>query len=310
MFRDVARNKRITAYIFVLVFSLFALTLFYTFFLIFGVFELRIWHWIIAAIICLAVAGAGSFCAFWYSHKIMLRVHRAKPATFEQHKKLHNIMKGICIASGIWPELYVMDEPALNAFATGRNHENSVICVTTGLIEALDYYQLEGVIAHEMAHIKNYDMLLQTVAVVMLGATVMLSDFALTFKLLGGSAVAGSLASAASSAKGRVTAPVKMMLLFVGLIFLLLTPIFCQLLKMALGRNREFLADATSVEFTRNPEGLASALEVMDHSLTPMWFSSKACDGLYTVTPNIFATKYWCTHPPIEERTQRLRSIK
>lgn len=252
-----------------------------------------------AGIFALGIAFLMSFFAYWNSHKIVLSMHRARPATKEQDAKLSNILEGLCIAAGVpKPKLYVMEDPALNAFATGRNPKNGVICVTTGLLNRLDYYQLEGVVAHELAHIKNYDVLLQTVAGIMIGAGILLSD-------IGGRMMFGA---------GRRRSggwPI----MIIAFALMILAPIAGQLLRMALSRNREFLADATAVEFTRNPEGLAGALEAIGGSNIPLQRASDATEGMYIATPCADSrrrrkAKLFSTHPPIADRVNALRNLR
>lgn len=258
----------------------------------------------IAIIFALIIAFMMSFAGYWYSDKIVLRLHNARPATPEQDAQLKNILEGLCIAAGMpKPRLYVMEDRSLNAFATGRNPKNGVICVTTGLLDTLDYYQLEGVIAHELAHIKNYDMLLQTIAGIMIGAALIAASTAARMAFFSGRR---------SSGGGAMT----LVILVVGLMFLILAPIAGQLLKMALSRNREYLADATAVQFTRNPEGLASALELIGGSTIPLENSSNATEGMYIVTPCLEVrskrkkSNPFSTHPPIEKRVEALRNLK
>jgi len=257
---------------------------------------------IYAGVFALGIAFLMSFFAYWNSHKIVLRMHRARPATPEQDAKLNNILEGLCIAAGVpKPKLYVMEDPALNAFATGRNPKNGVICVTTGLLNRLDYYQLEGVVAHELAHIKNYDVLLQTVAGIMIGAGILLSDIGARLMFRSGGRRSGGGGS-----------PIIMIVAFA---LMILAPIAGQLLRMALSRNREFLADATAVEFTRNPEGLAGALEAIGGSSIPLQRSSDATEGMYIATPCADSrrrrkAKLFSTHPPIADRVHALRNIR
>ena len=304
MFQSIRKNQIKTTAIVGGIFLFFALVVFtISFFLL----DLGYFAIIFAAIISFFV----SFGAFWNSHKIVLSIHKARPATPEQDAKLNNILEGLCIAAGMpKPKLYVMEDPALNAFATGRNPNNAVICVTTGLLDKLDYYQLEGVVAHELAHIKNYDVLLQTVAGIMIGAALIAARVAARSMMFSGGR-SNSRSSNRNNGGGYVT----LVIVAVGLIFTILAPIAGQLLKMSLSRNREYLADATAAKFTRNPEGLASALEAISGCHIPMQSASNATEGLYIATPcpELRSKKRsdpFSTHPPIEKRVEALRNLR
>ena len=205
----------------------------------------------ISIVIALIFSIASAWGSYYYSDKIVLSVNKARPATKEEDQKLVNILDSLMVASGLpsKPRLYVVDDPQPNAFATGRNPQNAVICVTTGLLEKLDYYELEGVIAHEMSHIKNYDIRLSCIVSVMVGFIVMIADLFSRMLFWGG------LRDRDSDSKANG------ILMLIGLIFLILSPIFGSLMQLALSRKREFLADSTAVEFTRNPDGLISDLE-------------------------------------------------
>ena len=306
MFQAITTNKTKTAAIVTGIFLFFAAIIFA---ISFYFFELGTF----AIVFALIVSFLLSFGAYWNSHKIVLAIHKARPATPEQDAKLHNILEGLCIASGLHkPKLYVMEDSALNAFATGRNPNNAVICVTTGLLNQLDYYQLEGVVAHELAHIKNYDVLLQTVAGIMIGAALIASRFATRTMFWGGGGRSRSRSSGGGSSGGGY---VQLVIMAVGLIFVILAPIAGQLLKMALSRNREYLADATAAQFTRNPEALASALEAINRSSMPLRNASNATEGMYIATPcpELRGKKKanpFSTHPPIEKRVEALRSLR
>ena len=260
-------------------------------------------------LVAIVISALVSFGTYWNSHKIVLSLHRARPATPEQDAKLNNILEGLCLAAGMpKPALYVMDDPALNAFATGRNHNNAVICVTTGLLEKLDYYQLEGVVAHELAHIKNYDILLQTVAGIMVGAAIIAARMATRSLMFGGS-------GGGRSRGGRSSGSGAAIIMVVGIVFAILAPIAGQMLKMLLSRNREYLADATAASLTRNPEGLAGALEVISGSAVPLRYANDATEGLYIATPRAEldggkAASLFSTHPPIESRVEALRNFR
>ena len=316
MFQAVRSNKAKTVAIVTGIFLFFAGIIYLiSFFLL----ELGVF----AGAVAVGLAFLLSFFAYWNSDKIVLSLHRARPATPEQDAKLNNILEGLCIAAGVpKPRLYVMDDPALNAFATGRNQKKGVICVTTGLLNRLDYYQLEAVVAHELAHIRNYDMLLQTVAGILIGSAIIAADIAGRVMLRSGGG-----RSRSSSGGGGGGA---LIIMAVGLLFMILAPIAGQILKMALSRNREFLADATAIEFTRNPEGLASALELIGGSSIPLRNANNATEGIYIATPcpelrraqkldlknakrarkNKNGVSLFSTHPPIAARVEALRNFR
>ena len=259
-------------------------------------------------VIALIFSIATAWGSYYYSDKIVLSVNKARPATKEEDLKLVNILDALMVASGLpnKPRLYVVDDPQPNAFATGRNPENAVVCVTTGLLEKLDYYELEGVIAHELSHIKNYDIRLSCVVSVMVGFIVMLSDIFTRVLFWGGSR------DNDDDSRGNG------FLMLIGLIFLILSPIFGSLMQLALSRKREFLADATAVEFTRNPDGLISALEKLEADPNQLKTANNATANMYIVNPfkkdakngKKRTTSIWSTHPSTADRIEALRNLK
>lgn len=263
----------------------------------------------LSILIALFFSIASAWGSYYYSDKIVLSLNRARPATKEEDLKIVNILDALMVTSGLTtkPRLYVTEDSQPNAFATGRNPENAVICVTTGLLEKLDYYELEGVIAHELSHIKNYDIRLSCVVSVMVGFIVMLSDLFSRALFWG-----GLDNDRDSNNKGNG------ILMIIGLIFLILSPIFGSLMQLALSRKREFLADSTAVEFTRNPEGLISALQKLDADNNQLAAANSATANMYIVNPFKKNTKegkkksssLWSTHPSIEARIEALRNLK
>ena len=261
----------------------------------------------LSIVIALIFSIASAWGSYYYSDKIVLASCRARPATKEEDLKLVNILEALMVTAGLpkKPDLYVVDDPQPNAFATGRNPEHAVICVTTGLLEKLDYYELEGVIAHEMSHIKNYDILLSAVVSVFVGFIVMISDIFARALFWGGTKDIDS----DSKANG--------ILMLVGLVFLILSPIFGTLMQLALSRKREFLADSTAVEFTRNPEGLISALEKLDSDPNELQTANSATGNMYIVSPfrkngekgKKKSSSIWSTHPSTEDRINALRTL-
>ena len=258
---------------------------------------------VLAVVISMTMAAG----AYYSSDKIVLAISRARPVTKEEFPYLYNVVEGLAIAAGIpAPRCYVIDDTAPNAFATGRNPENSVICVTTGLLEKMNRVELEGVVAHEMSHIKNYDVRLQTVAVVMAGVVALLSDWILRSFLWGGGRRRGRSGGGGSGAAGGV-------LVLVGLVLALVSPLIAQLIRLAISRKREFLADASAAMLTRYPAGLASALRKIAADKEPLEAANKATAHLYIVNPlkNVQGAfnRLFSTHPPIEERIAALERM-
>lgn len=260
-------------------------------------------------LIALIFSITSAWGSYYYSDKIVLSLNKARPATKQEDLKIVNILDALMVTSGLStkPRLYVVDDPQPNAFATGRNPENAVICVTTGLLENLDYYELEGVIAHELSHIKNYDIRLSCVVSVMVGFIVMLSDMFSRTLFWG-----GLDNDRDSDSKGNA------ILMVIGLIALVLSPIFGSLMQLALSRRREFLADSTAVEFTRNPDGLISALQKLEADDNQLATANSATANMYIVNPFKKNTKegkkksssLWSTHPSTEDRIEALRNLK
>lgn len=262
----------------------------------------------LSIIIALVFSVATAWGSYYYSDKIVLATCHARPATREEDLKIVNILDALMVTAGLpkKPDLYVVEDSQPNAFATGRNPEHAVICVTTGLLEKLDYYELEGVIAHEMSHIKNYDILLSAVVSVFVGFVVMLSDIFSRVLFWGGAKDRDD----DSKANG--------ILMLIGLVFLILSPIFGTLMQLALSRKREFLADSTAVEFTRNPDGLISALEKLENDPNELETANSATANMYIVNPfkkegekgKKKTSSLWSTHPSTEDRIEALRNIK
>jgi len=254
-------------------------------------------------ILAVVIAVVMTFGSYYSSDKIVLAISRARPVEKKDYPYLYNVVEGLAIAAGLpKPRCYIIDDTAPNAFASGRNPKNSVIVVTSGLLEKLNRAELEGVIAHEMAHIKNYDILVQTLAVVMVGIVVLLSDWILRTFLWGGR-------RRSSKDGGNVGA----IIVVVGLILAIFSPFIAQLIRLAVSRKREFLADANGAFLTRYPPGLASALKKLDADREPLEAANKATAHLYIVNPlkDIKGTvnKLFSTHPPIQERVAALEKM-
>ena len=264
---------------------------------------------VVGVVIALVVAGVSAFAAYWKSDAVALRMSRAHPADPVEHARLHNIVEGLCIAGGLpKPRLYIIDDPAPNAFATGRNPRHASVAVTTGLLERMNRIELEGVIAHELSHVKNYDILVSTLAVTLVGVIVLLSDFAIRFLWFGG----GS--GRRSDRDGGAGAIVAML----GFVLLLVAPLFAKLMQAAVSRRREGLADLTGVSLTRYPPGLIAALEKLRDDQTVVASGSRATAHLWIESPLARTTeegrlswlnRLFDTHPPLEERIAALREL-
>lgn len=297
MFEDIKKNK-IKSWFIVLLFLTFIAVIVYYICMALDLGELSI-------IIAMIFAIVSTWGSYYYSDKIVLKLNNARPATREEDLKLVNILDSLVISAGLpeKPQLYVIEDAQPNAFATGRNPKHAVICVTTGLLEKLDYYELEGVLAHEMSHIKNYDILLSAVVSVMVGFVVILSDWFTRISFYGGR----------RGRDGDNDNNGNAIIMLIGLIFLILAPIFGQLMQLAISRKREFLADATAIEFTRNPDGLISALEKISADPNELKVANKATENMYIANP--FRNKkkssdLWSTHPSTEARIEALRNLK
>ena len=297
MFEDIKKNK-IKSWFIVLLFLAFIAVIVYYICMALDLGELSI-------IIAMIFAIVSTWGSYYYSNKIVLKLNNARPATREEDLKLVNILDSLVISAGLpeKPQLYVIEDAQPNAFATGRNPKHAVICVTTGLLEKLDYYELEGVLAHEMSHIKNYDILLSAVVSVMVGFVVILSDWFTRISFYGGR----------RGRDGDNDNNGNAIVMLIGLIFLILAPIFGQLMQLAISRKREFLADATAIEFTRNPDGLISALEKISADPNELKVANKATENMYIANP--FRNKkkssdLWSTHPSTEARIEALRNLK
>ena len=234
---------------------------------------------VIATVIALVLAGALAFLSYWKADKIALAVSRAHPADPAQYARLHNLVEGLCIASGLpKPGVYVIDDPAPNAFATGRNPRHAAIAVTTGLLEKMNRVELEGVVAHELSHIRNYDILVSTLAVTLVGAVALLSDIAIRMMWWNGGRV---------RREGDHNNGGNPIFAIVGFALLALAPLAAKAMQAAVSRQRETLADVSACQMTRYPPGLISALEKLqaDTTVTVMAASSAARTACSTPTP-------------------------
>lgn len=278
-----------------------------TFFLVFVIAIGWLFSYVLdsSAILYLAVflSIAMSVGSYWFSDKLVLGMAKARPIEKKDNPELYRLVENLCITAGLpVPKIYIINESQLNAFATGRAKNHAVVAVTRGLLERLNKVELEGVIAHELSHIGNKDMLVSTVVVVLVGIVSLLANFFLRVSFLGGRDNDNKQAGA--------------ILMVLGLVAAILAPIAATLIQLAISRKREFLADASGALLTRYPEGLASALEKIDSDVTPMKVANTASAHLYIDSPfnekqshNWFVNLFQ-THPPIEERIKNLRDIQ
>ena len=260
--------------------------------------------------IALFIAAVTAFLSYWKSDSVALAMSRAKPADPITYARLHNLVEGLCIASGLpKPRVYVIDDEAPNAFATGRDPKHAAIAVTTGLLQKMNRVELEGVVAHELSHIKNYDILVSTLAVTMVGVIALTSDFAIRFLWWGGGR---------RNDNDRDSGGPMAILAIVGFVLLILSPIIAKVMQLAISRRREALADFSGVEMTRYPPGLISALEKLQDDQTVVHSGSKATAHLWIEQP-IARTeeegrmsrinRLFDTHPPLEDRIAALREL-
>lgn len=253
----------------------------------------------IGLILAIFAAVLYSLIVYYSGKSMILAMTGARQVTKQEYPHLYHAVEGLSIAAGIpTPKAYVIDDSALNAFATGRNHNDSIVVVTTGLLNKLNREELEGVISHELSHIKNYDIRVMMLTAVLVGITVLLSDFLLRSVIYG-----------RRDSKGSHPA-----LIIVGLVLALLTPVIGELIKLAVSRKREYLADASGASLTRYPEGLASALEKISKDPDPLVDkANKATAHLFISTPfrkkTGFVTNLFSTHPPLELRIKKLREM-
>ncbi|MBU3942492.1 M48 family metallopeptidase [Patescibacteria group bacterium] len=244
-----------------------------------------------------------SFFGYWYSDRIVLGLTRAKMIEKSDNPELYRLVENLCITAGLpLPKIYILQENQPNAFATGRDPQHGVIAVTTGLLERLERVELEGVIAHELSHIGNRDALLQTFVVVLTGVIVIMTDFFFRIAFWG---------RRSNNKDNRVQA----IMFLVAMVLAILAPLFANLMKMAISRKREFLADASGALLTRYPDGLAKALEKISQDSNPMRVANNSTAHLFISSPfrgkqgQSWLTKLFMTHPPIEERVRALRGM-
>ena len=263
----------------------------------------------VTLVVSILVAGITAFVSYWKSDAIALRVSRAHPADPQTYARLHNLVEGLCIAGGLpKPAVYVIDDPAPNAFATGRNPRHAAIAVTTGLLEKMNRVELEGVVAHELSHIRNYDILVSTLAVTMVGAVAVMTDVAIRLMWWNGGRVSRS------GDRDRGGNP----LALIGFALLILAPIVAKAMQAAVSRRRETLADVSACQLTRYPPGLIGALEKLKADTTTTHSASMATAHMWIEQPLSgvrdegrlgWFHRMFDTHPPLDERIALLKEI-
>jgi len=255
--------------------------------------------------LALIISGLMSFSSYYYSDKIVLKISGAKPASREKHFIFYTASENLSIATGIpKPRLYLIEDSAPNAFATGRDPEHAVICVTTGLLKKLNRTELEGVIAHEISHIRHYDIRLMSIVAVLVGSIALLADFFLRVSFRG-------------KRGNRKSSQLDAVFMILGIVFALLSPLIAQLIQLSISRRREFTADAGAITITRQPQGLISALQKIAGDHEPLEAANKATAHLYIENPFKDKSKsavgwfagLFNTHPPITERLKALQKM-
>jgi heat shock protein HtpX len=259
-------------------------------------------------VLALVVSTVMALIGYYSGPSAVLAMSGAKPIAKEDDPQLYNIVEELSIASGLpIPKLYVIDTPAMNAFATGRDPQHAAVAVTRGLRERLGRDELQGVLAHELSHVKNFDIRFMTLMAVLVGTVVLLADIGLRSLFWGGRGRRRS--------SGRGGGPIMIVILLVAILLAIIAPVLATLIQLASSRQREFLADASAARMTRYPEGLARALEALAADTEPMPEASRATAHLFIIQPMMASgrrrttSSIWSSHPDIEERVARLRSI-
>ncbi len=262
-----------------------------------------------ASVIALVIAGVMAFTSYWKSDSIALKVSRAVPADPATYQRLHNLVEGLCIAGGLpKPKVYIINDPAPNAFATGRNPQHAAIAVTTGLLEKMNRVELEGVVAHELSHIRNYDILVSTIAVTLVGSIAIMTDLGIRMLWWNGGR---------TSREGDRSNGSNPLALF-GFVLLILAPFIAKAMQAAVSRKRESLADVSACQMTRYPPGLISALEKLRDDTTATHSASMATAHMWIEQPLSgvsdggklgFFHRMFNTHPPLDDRIALLKEL-
>lgn len=297
-YQSIAANKR-KSWIIVLLFMFFIVGVTY-------VMSVGLGYGLDLVGLALIFSGLTSLISYWYSDMIILSISGARPATREEFFDFYTVTENLVIGERMpMPKLYVIDDTAMNAFATGRDPDHAVVCATTGLLSRLERSEVEGVVAHELAHIQNYDIRLMSIVTILVGFVALLSDWMLRMTFWGG-----------SKRDNKEGGQLQIILFAAGITMALLSPFIAQLIQLAISRRREYLADASGAGMTKNPEGLARALEKISSDKEPLEAANKATAHMYIANPlknvhggiGLFASMFR-THPPAEERIQALRNM-
>lgn len=255
----------------------------------------------------LIFSGLMGFSGYYWGDKLVLAISGAREIQEKDQPELFHVVENLCIGAGLRrPKIYIIEDSAPNAFATGRDPQHAVICVTSGILEKLDRLELEGVIAHELSHIKNYDIRLMSIVVVLVGAVTLLADWFMRSLWYGGSG---------RQERNREGGQFQAILMIAGIILALLSPLIATLIQLAISRRREFLADASGALLTRYPEGLAKALEKISADREVLEAANNATAHLYIVNPfkgkefGAWFSSFFDTHPPLKERIKALRGM-
>lgn len=290
MYEQIASNKR-KSVLLIILFIAFIVGMGYLFGRIFAFGPIGL---VVAAVFAIIM----SWSSYYYSDKIVIKLSRARPLKHNEYPYLDNTIEGLAMAAGIpKPKAYIIDDPAPNAFATGRNPENAVVAVTTGLVEKMNREELEGVIAHEMSHVKNFDIRFMAIVSVLVGLIIIMADLFRYSMWFGGS----------DSDDNRIG----VLILVVGLVLAIVAPLFAMLIQFAVSRKREYLADASAAMLTRYPTGLANALKKLAADHNQLKAASSATAPLYIINPfkGASVANLFSTHPPIEKRIKRLEEL-
>ena len=295
-YTEVSKNK---------VYSILLIFVFLIIIIVFGFVASQYYGSPALLVIAVLFSTVSAFVSYFFSDKITLSISGAQEIEQKTQPQLYRNVENLCIAAGLpMPRVYVIDDSAINAFATGRNPKHAVVCVTTGALTRLDKTELEGVLAHELSHIGNYDIRFMTLVVVLVGTITLLADWMLRASIFGGRRRSND------NNGGNI-------FLIIGIVLAILSPIIATLIKLAVSRKREFLADASGALLTRYPEGLASALEKIAGDREPLEAANKATAHLYIANPlkdkegksTGWLSSLFNTHPPIEDRIKRLREM-
>lgn len=294
-YENVASNKRNSAIVIVLFIAFITATVY--------VFSQAMGYGLDIVGLALIFSGTSSFISYYYSDKIILTLSGARQASRQKDFAFYTVTENLCIGAHMpMPKLYIIEDTAMNAFATGRDPDHAVICATTGLLSTLNRTELEGVVAHELSHVRNYDIRLMSIVTVLVGMIALLADWFFRMSTFGGK-------KRDSKDSGQLQA----IFMIAGIVLALLSPIIAKLIQLAISRRREFLADASSVSITKYPDGLKSALLKLSKDKEPLEAANKATAHLYIVNPLHnrhdaigWFSGFFQTHPPIEERIKAL----